>query len=82
MMCIRTKEATRRKADRDEALAWKSKSKDQEHRAFKWKKRFFNSRALTGHYQRYSMCVCSPLIEASPNHAKIKRTFTNARIIS
>lgn len=63
-MFIRTMEATKRKADRDEALAWQRKCKEQEHRVLKWKKRvdnetrFFNSRVLTGHYQRYCMCNC------------------------
>lgn len=55
---LRTNEAKKRHAARDETYKWFVRCKEQEHRTLKWKARvlketqFFNGRVITGQYQR------------------------------
>eukprot|EP00752_Nemacystus_decipiens_P010357 g9227.t1 len=56
---LRTNEARKRQAIRDETFRWHTRCKEQEHRTLKWKTRvlkqtqFFNGRVVTGQYQRW-----------------------------
>ncbi|CAB1113941.1 unnamed protein product [Ectocarpus sp. CCAP 1310/34] len=56
---LRTNEARKRQAARDDAFTWHARCKEQEHRTLKWKIRvlketkFFNGRVITGQFQRW-----------------------------